>query len=125
MNKYIDLLTSSDTVKTLIKKDFSCKTSYWLARIFSELESLSKTFGDEKDKIIDKYAKKDDKGEVITDNGNITITDIMAFQKNLSELLEIKLKLEAEKIAFDIEEEPKCTIEEMLLLLPLIEVKND
>lgn len=123
-NKYVDLMVSGDVVKVLIKKEFTCKTSYWLARFFNEIENLSKTFIGERQKIINKYAKKDVKGEVITDNGNITINDVMSFQKNLSELLEIKLKLDGEKIEFDIDKEPKCTIEEINLLLPLIEVKN-
>ena len=123
-NKYFDRLEIAETIKSILKKDFACKTSYWLARIFNEIEDLSKTFGNEKQKIIDKYAKKDSNNEIIQDNGNITIIDVIAFTKELNELLEIDLVLSTSKIEFDLEEEPKCSIDEMLILLPLIEVKN-
>lgn len=123
-NKYIDILMSNEVVKTLVKKEFTCKTSYWLARFFDEIEKLSKIFIEEKQKIINKYAQKDEKDEVIVNNEKITILDTEAFQKNLIDLLEIKIEFNGEKIKFDIEEEPKCTIEEMSLLLPLIEVEN-
>lgn len=124
-NEYIDRLGSGKVIKTLLGKEFTCKTSYWLARIFNEIENLSKIFVEEKQKIVDKYAKKDDNGEIIQNNDNITILDITAFQKDLKELLEIELDLQKKQIVFDIEKEPRCTIEEMLILLPLIEVKND
>lgn len=123
-NEYIDKMGTGVVVKSLLKKEFSCKTSYWLARIFNELEGLSKTFMQEKQKIVNRYAKKDSNDNVISDGTNVTILDITAFQKDIAELLEIELDLQKEQIIFDIEKEPKCTIEEMLLLLPLIEVEK-
>ena len=47
-NEYIDKLGASEVTKTLLKKEFTCKTSYWLARIFNEIEISSKIFISEK-----------------------------------------------------------------------------
>lgn len=124
-NEYIDKLGSNEVMKTLLKKEFTCKTSYWLARIFHEIDDLSEIFVKERQKIVSKYAKKDDDGEIIQNDNNITMLDIASFQKDFGDLLKIELDLQKNQIIFDIEKEPKCTIEEMLILLPLIEVKND
>ena len=123
-NEYIDKLGASEVTKTLLKKEFTCKTSYWLARIFNEIEISSKIFISEKQRIVDKYAKKDEGGKIIQTGDSVTILDIAAFQKELTELFSIEIDFQINKIIFDIEKEPNCTIEEMSLLLPLVEVEN-
>lgn len=121
-NSYIESVDSKGVLQNIIRKGFTAKTSYWLATIFIKLEEASKIYFGEKKKLIDKHAMRDDKDEVISDGRGTTLRNPTAFNDELIELLEIEIDLGVKKVNFDLDMEPKCTIEEMGLLLPLIEV---
>lgn len=120
-NEQIEVLASKD-INKLIKKDCTAKTAYWIARIFDKLESESKHYFTQKQRLIDKYAKRDDTDEIIRDGDNISIGDIAAFRVELEELLKIEIDLGFDMIKFDLDKEPNFTPEEMQILLPFIEV---
>lgn len=131
-NAYLDTMVNSPIFQTIIKKPFTIKTSYWLARIFDKLQKEAKIYLAEKQKLIEKYAKRHEKdgetwkkGDMISDGRSVSLVDIAGFTKKLNELTEIELSIDINKIKFDLEKEPACTIEEMTLLLPLMEVKED
>ena len=136
-------------VKAIIKKSFTAKTSYWLARVFDEFPGKFKIYLSEQQKLIDKYAKRHDedgaerekdkdgnevkggkvikswkKGDMITDGQSVSLNNIQEFQREITELTEIEIEVGINKIDFDLDKEPSCTVEEMSLLLPLIEVKE-
>ncbi len=115
----------------IIKKSFTTKTSYWLARVFDKLQSEAKIYFAEKQKLIEKYAKRHEKdgegfkkGDIVSDGQTVDLKDATIFRKELNELLEIEVEIGLNKIEIDLEREPSCTVEEMGLLLPLIEVKE-
>ena len=62
------------------------------------------------------------KGDIVSDGQSVSLKDAKMFTKKLNELVEIEIDLGLEKVKFDLDKEPKCTIEEMRLLMPLIEV---
>lgn len=130
-NQYLDTMTNNPVVQTIIKKPFTAKTSYWLARVFDKLQRETKIYLNEKQKLIEKYAKRYDadgknwkKGDMITDGQSISLTNIKDFTKEINELTEIEIEIGINKITFDIEKEPACTIEEMTILLLLLDVKE-
>ena len=130
-NEYLDTMANSTVIPAIIKKDFTTKTSYWLARVFDKFQSEAKIYLAEKQKIIDKYALRQEKdgkdfkkGDIISDGKNISIKDVAGFTKEANELAEIEIEIGLNKIEFDFDKEPSCTVEEMALLLPLITVKE-
>ena len=141
-NGYLDTISTEANdliVKAIIKKDFTPKVSYWLAMVFDKIPSIAKVYASERQKKIEKYAKRYEadgeekdkngnvvnswkKGDIVSDGQSVSLTDVKAFSEEINELVEIENKLDIERIPFDLNEEPKCTIEEIRLLIPLIDV---
>ncbi|MDD5048443.1 MAG: hypothetical protein PHH09_05885 [Methanoregulaceae archaeon] len=135
-NGYLDTLGSNSNFQDLAQKPFTAKTSYWLARVFDRIQKEGAIFFAERQKLIEKHAKRYEadgeegerkwkKGDMISDGKSVTLNDVEAFSKDLRELTEIEIDLGLHKIKFDLDKEPVCTVEEMSLLMPLIEVKED
>ena len=135
-NGYLDTLGSNSNFQDLAQKPFTAKTSYWLARVFDRIQKEGAIFFAERQKLIEKHAKRYEadgeegerkwkKGDMISDGKSVTLNDVEAFSKDLKELTEIEIDLGLHKIKFDLDKEPVCTVEEMSLLMPLIEVKED
>lgn len=139
-NSYFEGLATKD-IQPLLAKEFTAKTSYWLARLFDRLEQEAGHYFRQKQKLIDKYAKRYEeageerldgktiksweKGDMISDGQTISLKDPEAFSKELNEIIEIEIDLKLDKIQIDLEKEPSLTIDEMLILLPFIEIKEE
>jgi len=139
-NAYLDSMANSPAFQVIVKKQFSAKTSYWLARVFDKLQREAKIYLAEKQKLIEKYAKRYEedgeekkdgkvvkswkKGDMIGDGRSVSLTDVDGFTKEINELTEIEIGIGIDKIEFDLDKESNCTVEEMGSLLPLIEVKE-
>jgi len=119
-NKVFETLTANKT-QSIMSKEFTATTSFQLARIFSKLESESKIYFSEKQKLANKYAIKDNDGKPVIKDGNYTISNVDEFSKELNELLEIEIELGLDKIKMNLENEPNFTVEEMIVLMPFIE----
>jgi len=131
-NGYLDKLANSPITQVIIKKPFTAKTSYWLARVFDKLQGETKIYFSERQKLIEKYAKRHDKdgkdfkkGDIVSDGQNVSLDNIIEFQKEITELTEIEIEIGINKIEFDLDKEPACTVEEMGILMPLVSVKED
>lgn len=130
-NGYLDTMANSQIIQGIGKKAFTAKTSYWLARIFDKLQRELKIYLAEKQKLIEKYARryKEDgktwkKGDMVSDGQSVSLTNTKDFTKEINELIEIEIEIGFNKVIFDLEKEPNCTIEEMSILLPLLEIKE-
>lgn len=126
-NLDLDRLLNNSFLDSINKKSFSAKTSYWLAKIFLKLDQETKVYFSEKQRIVNKYAKRYDedgetwkKGDIIYNKQSIVINDVDAFNNEMSDLLNIEFDIGISKIDFKFDKEPSCTIEEMSLLLPFI-----
>lgn len=124
-NLQIENIVTNSAVQTATKKSLPVKTSYWLAKILDKVSKEYKYFMDAKIELGKKYGKKDEKGEVIIDKatGNINIEDFTGFQTALKELLELEIEIDIDPITLP-EENLTFTVEEMLVLLPLVEMKE-
>jgi len=119
-NKVFEMLTANKN-QSIMSKEFTATTSFHLARIFSKLESESKIYFSEKQKLVNKHAQKDDNGKAIINDGNYTILNLDEFSKEFNELLEIEIELGLEKIKMNLDNEPNFTVDEMIILMPFIE----
>ena len=121
-NRYFETLTQA---KPLLKKDFSGMTSFYFARLFSKIEIESKVYFSEKQKLIEKYAKRNEDGTFMTTGDSVMLDNPQEFTEKLEEIMSIEIELGIDKIDLDFDKEPKINIEGMMLLLPFIgEVKN-
>lgn len=85
------------------QKQLPVKVSYSIAKNISKIESELKIYNKQKDKLIEKYAEKDDKGEFIAENGGIKLKEGTKkdWDKDLKELLDIENEIEIRKFKFD------------------------
>jgi O-phosphoseryl-tRNA(Cys) synthetase len=130
-------MVNNPILQVITQKQFTAKTSYWLARVFDKLQREAKIYLAEKQKLIEKYARryeadgeqKDNtgkvikswkKGDIVGDEKSVSLSDAEGFTKEINELTEIELDIGINKIEFDFDKEPACTVEEMSLLLPII-----
>ena len=134
-NAYLDTIINGGVLQVIAKKPFTAKTSYWLVRVFNKLEKEGEIYFSERRKLIEKHAKRHDKdgeegekkwkaGDMISDGQNVSLNDAELFMVDLRELTSIEINLGLDKIPFDLDKEPSCTVEEMGILMPLIEIKE-
>ena len=118
-NSYLEALSRKD-LKGLLEKEFTAKTSFWLAKLFSKLEIESGIYFKAKQKLIEKHAKKKD-GEIVQDGNAVTLENPETFTKELNEILDIEIEFEWEPLKLDLSKEPNLTIEEMTILILFVE----
>ncbi len=124
-NGYLESVLNNPMVKKIISKPFTAKTSYWIARVLDEIKIKGKIYILEKQKLIEKYAKRYPKSkEIVKEGDSIILENPEAFTNEINELTEIKISLGIPKIEYDFDKEPACTVEEMTILLPLITPKE-
>ena len=100
-----------------MQQTFKGSLAFKIARLARELEKEMQTFNDERMKIIRKYGKKDENGELIIDeNGNVNFdTDkINDLNSEFNSLLETELEINADKLPVDSIDEFELTPQEVI-----------
>ena len=83
------------------------KTSYWLSRLLSALESLNKVYAGERKKLIEKWCDKNEDGTPRQENDQYSLkSNIIDFDREFQELLSIELNLDMDKIAITLDSIP-------------------
>ncbi|HHV27431.1 MAG TPA: DUF1617 family protein [Tissierellia bacterium] len=97
------LLNSISKLRVLSQKQLPVKVSYAIAKNISKIEKELTIYEIERQKLIDKYAEKDNEGKVVADNnGQIKFKDKEGWEKDIKELLDIENEIDIHK--FKIEE---------------------
>jgi hypothetical protein len=121
-NEFFETLVD---IKPLLEKDFTARTAYWMAKIIKKIETEAGAYFTQKQKLIEKYAAKDENGKIVSIEGDrIKLEDPQKFKTELDELLAVEVDFGIEKIPFDLDREPGMKISEMNIITPFIEVKN-
>ena len=137
--EYLEKINNSGSLQTLLKKSLGNRASYQLARIFNKLEQEIRIYLAEKQKIVERYAKRYEsdgeqkdkngkvikswkKGDIIFDGQTVKIADPQEFNIAMMELLQTEIDLGIEKVKIDYNDKKvdDLSIEEMRILLPLI-----
>lgn len=85
------LVKDAPILQRLSQKELPIKVSYAIAKNISHIESELKIYNNEREKLIDKYAEKDEKGNVKADkDGNIMLNDKAGWDKDIKDLLAIE-----------------------------------
>lgn len=122
--KMNDLLNSTETLQKLSQKELKAKLALSIARLLKEAEREMQNFNEVRMNLIKKYGEKDENGELITDEkGNCKILNdnTADFSKELNDLIETEIEINANKLKLDDLETLDFTPSDMVSLEPFIE----
>lgn len=94
------ILNDANFLTALMQRQFPVRVSYAISKNISKLESELNLYNKERQKIIDKYCKKDKEGKLVIDENNqYSIKDeyINICTKELDELLDIEVDVNIHK----------------------------
>ena len=115
--KLNDVVNAIETFNKIMQQSFKGSLAFKIARLARELDTEMKTFNEERQKIIQKYVKKDENGELIVDdNGNVNFdkNSLIEINQEFNSLLETELEINADKLPMDSIDEFEITPQEML-----------
>lgn len=101
--KIADIVNSTDALKELVKMPLKAKTAYHVARLGREVEKEYNLFQEKRMDLVKKYAIKDENGEPIVENEQISVApeNIETFKNEINELAASEVELNVEKIKLD------------------------
>lgn len=77
------------------------KTAYWVQKFGKKLVKEYSSFEEQRKKIIDEHGKRDEKGNLIIENGQYVMDDAEAFAKEYNELASITIELDFNPITIE------------------------
>jgi hypothetical protein len=111
-------------LRQLMSKNFKGSVSFKIGRLVRELDKELKLFEKERERLIKKYAEKDDNGNLIFTGKNVKILDTIQFNKEIEELLNNELNINAEKIDIEIFDDVEISPEQAMILEYIIKEKT-
>ena len=126
--KISDLLNGAETLQKLSQKDFKAKLAWSIARLLKAAEAEIQSFNETRMNLIKKCGEKDENGELITDDkGNCKIRpeEIDSFTKELNELINTEVEINANKINMNLLEDIDFTPADMAILEPFVEFEEE
>lgn len=116
------IIECANVINGLVNKSLPVRASYALAKNIDILNHEIKYYNSEKDKLLQKYGKKDEKGDLILDKShNVELEDNTAFYQDLKELLDIKTSLNIYMITLENLDNTQFTPQEITALHFMIE----
>lgn len=122
--KLNELLNATDALQTLSKKSLQARPAFQVVRLLKAADKEIQEFNDIRVKVVNQYGDKDENGELITDeNGNCHIAPehINEFNKELNDLLNTEIEINANMLSLGDLEELEFTPSDLALLEPFIE----
>jgi len=99
-----DILNNVQIFREISMKALPIKTAFRVARLIRELDKESATFDESRRIIIEKYAERDENGEMKqTEEGNIILQQdkITECNNELNDLLNTEIEINADKLNLD------------------------
>ena len=123
-----NIVNSVEVLQKLGKKDFKAKLAWSIARLLKEAEKEVQGFNEARLKLINKYGIKDENDQLVTDdNGNCKIIqeNIPDFNKELNDLVDTEVEINANKINMNLLEDVDFTPSDMATLEPFVEFDEE
>lgn len=116
--KLKDVLEINNNIKSVVEKRLPVRVGFVLMRNMRSINSVAQDFEEKRMDVVAKYANRDDSGEVIVnEDGGVLITDVQAFNSDLTELLETDVDLNLDVVT--LEDLQKCDEDGYDALTPL------
>jgi len=90
-----------DGLSEIAETKLPVKTAYWVNKISRVVVKEFGTFEDQRIKLINRYAKKDEKGRPLIENDNFVLADAEGFNKDFSELASMEIDLHVNPFSID------------------------
>ncbi|GAA0265272.1 hypothetical protein GCM10008922_25490 [Faecalicatena contorta] len=97
-------------VMNLKEKKLPIKLGYAITRNIKIMDPVATSYEEERQKILGKYAEKDDSGKFKVEDGSYIISDISGYEREMEELLGIENEMQLHTVT--IEEIEKCDMEQ-------------
>lgn len=97
-------------VMNLKEKKLPIKLGYAITRNIKIMDPIATSYEEERQKILGKYAEKDDSGKFKVEDGSYIISDISGYEREMEELLEIENEMQLHTVTID--EIEKCDLEQ-------------
>ena len=126
--KMSDLLNATETLQKLSQKELKARLALQISRLLKEGEREIQNFNEVRTNLINKYGEKDEKGELVTDenkNCKILNDQIEIFSKELNELVDMEIEINANKIKIADLENMNFTPTDMAVLEPFMELDEE
>lgn len=118
------ILNDSTKLSEIAQKQLPIKASYAIAKNIAKLEAELKTYNTEREKLIEKYSVKDEKGKtIIGENDQISINPehLAEWSKDLQELLAIENEVDIHKFSVEALSGYNMSASELMLIDYMIE----
>lgn len=126
--KMSDLLNATETLQKLSQKELKARLALQISRLLKEGEREIQNFNEVRTNLINKYGEKDENGELVTDenkNCKILNDQIEIFSKELNELVDMEIEINANKIKIADLENMDFTPADMAVLEPFMELDEE
>lgn len=116
------ILTDITKLREISKRELPIKASYAIAKNLKKIEDELEIYYKEREKLIDKYAEKDENGKIKVDNnGFIIFKDKEGWDKEIKELLAIENDIKIHTFPIDVLEGYNMSPAELMLIEYMIE----
>jgi len=118
------IITEASRLAEISKKNLPIKVSYAIAKNISKIESELKTYNNERVKLIEKYAARDEKGQIKSDsNGQIIFKEDCqeTWNQDIKALLSIENEIDIHKFNISELDGYSITPAELMLIDYMIE----
>lgn len=117
------MLENAGFLSIIAKKQLPVKVSYAIAKNISKIEKELKIYEEERLKLLEKYAVKDEDGKVVIEKNKIKIDENKrdSWEKEINELLEIEVDINMHKFKLEYLDNLNMSAEELVLLDYMIE----
>lgn len=110
---YVELTSDKNSTKRpLIDKSLPMKIGFIIQRNLKKMEPIIDDFDKARQKLVLKYAQRDEDGNVISNGAGVPISNSFQFNRELDDLLDTEVELEFDKFAMSdldvLSDEEKC-----------------
>lgn len=121
--KLINCLEAKDAIAALVDQKLPFSASYNIMLITEKIEKDEKFYHEQVKPLINKYGIKDEKGEIISENGSIQIQHnyIQEFNELFTQLQQTEVTEPEVKLSKEDLKEVKLTPRQLFLLKPFME----
>jgi hypothetical protein len=97
-----ELREITEGLNELLGKEIPVKPAYWFGKLAKKIQKEVVEFEENRMKLVNKYAIKDDNGQPVAENGKYQFNNQEEFQAEFKELVETDIEIDFNPISLDL-----------------------